>query len=95
MFPIFFPPEGNFDIDAGDEDGGGPLRTPQIPPNHKKIKKQVRPKIVHTSGTCLKASTNTSTTVAAAAVAAAYFMHSCSLPYVIYCFIFDLICYFY
>ena len=22
-----------------------------------------------------------------------YFVHSCSLPYVIYCFIFDLICY--
>ena len=43
--PIFFPPEGNFDIGAGDGDGGGGQ---QITKNHKNI---FRTRIAHTSGT--------------------------------------------
>ena len=35
IFSIFVPPEGNFDIDAGDG-GGGDHLGPKIPSNHKK-----------------------------------------------------------
>ena len=58
--PYLFPPEGNFDIDAGDGGGGGPFRTnnPNKPQNTQKITKFlnniVRTKIVHTSGTCFQ-----------------------------------------
>ena len=56
-----FPPEGNFDIDAGDGVGGGPFRTPQISNKSQKgHNKQVRTIIVHTSGTFFKQSTNIS-----------------------------------
>ena len=46
FFHIFFPTEGNFDIDARDEDGGRQI----ITQNHKKYKNIFRTKIVHTSG---------------------------------------------
>ena len=42
-----FPPEGSFDIDAGDGDGGIPFRTPNIPKQSQII---LRTKIVHTPG---------------------------------------------
>ena len=45
---ICFPPEGNFDIDAGDGVGWGGIRTPKITNKNPKI---FRTKIVHTSGT--------------------------------------------
>ena len=52
FFSIFFPLEGNFDIDAGDGDGdGGDHRGP---PNHKESQRIVRTKIVHVSQTFSK-----------------------------------------
>ena len=46
-----FPPEGNFDIGAGDGVGGDHLEPLEIQRNHKNI---FRTKIVHTSGTFFK-----------------------------------------
>ena len=55
---IFFPPEGNFDIDAGDGCGGGgwvggwgAFRTKNPPKSKKSHKKTIRTRSVHTSGT--------------------------------------------
>ena len=39
-FPYLFPPEGNFDIDAGDGSGRGPCRTQQSPTNTNNHKKK-------------------------------------------------------
>ena len=55
---IFFPLEGNFDIDA--RDGGGPFRTPKNPPKLQKPKNIFRTKIVHTSGHFFQKSQKTS-----------------------------------
>ena len=51
LFTIFFPLEGNFDIDAGMGGHLGPKKSKKITINHKNI---FRARIVHTSGTFFK-----------------------------------------
>ena len=57
MFSIFFPPQGNFGIDAGPGDGGDHLgpKSKKYQISQKSQKKQIgRTKIVYTSGTFFK-----------------------------------------